>query len=142
MSLAMTAQEREAFLAGTHVGVLAVNRDGLAPLALPIWYGYQPGGEVAIWTSRNSVKGRLIQEAGRFSLCAQVDKPPYKYVTAEGPVVAVDEALDVEQIIPIAARYLPAEEAKSFVTDTLTPDSVLIRMRPEKWLSTDHGKAG
>lgn len=142
MSLTMTAEERETFLAGTHVGVLAVNREGRAPLAVPIWYSYQPGGEVVIWTDRGSAKQRLIRESGRFSLCAQMEEPPYKYVTAEGPVVAIDEPADAELVSAIAARYLPAKEADAFVRENLSSTSVTIRMRPEKWLSSDYSKAG
>ena len=45
----MTLDEREQFLADVHVGVVAVERPGRAPLAVPIWYGYEPGGEVLVW---------------------------------------------------------------------------------------------
>lgn len=77
-SFVMTASEREEFLAGVHVGVVAVNRDGRAPLAVPIWYGYTPGAEVLLWIDRGSVKERLFRESGRFSICAQVETVPYK----------------------------------------------------------------
>jgi nitroimidazol reductase NimA-like FMN-containing flavoprotein (pyridoxamine 5'-phosphate oxidase superfamily) len=141
MSLVMTTEERQQFLAGLHVGVVAVNRDGRAPLAVPIWYDYTPGGEVLIWTDRGSLKERLFREAGRFSICVQVETPPYKYVTAEGPVIALDGAPTEEQALGITGRYLPAEEALRWVKDNLGPSSVLVRMRPEKWLSTDYSKA-
>jgi hypothetical protein len=141
MSLVMTAREREEFLAGVHVGVVAVNRAGRAPLAVPTWYGYTPGGEVLLWIDRGSVKERLFLESGRFSICAQVETLPYKYVTAEGPVIAMDKAPTEEQALGITGRYLPAEEASSWVRDNLGENSLLVRMRPEKWLSTDYSKA-
>ena len=34
----MTKEERAAFLADVHVGVLAVDEPGRGPLSLPIWY--------------------------------------------------------------------------------------------------------
>src|SRR3712207_1792693 len=37
MSFVMTVEEREEFLAGVHVGVVAVDRLGRAPLATPVW---------------------------------------------------------------------------------------------------------
>jgi nitroimidazol reductase NimA-like FMN-containing flavoprotein (pyridoxamine 5'-phosphate oxidase superfamily) len=45
MWVAMSAAEREEFLAGVHVGVLsaAIGTAGRT-LAVPVWYGYQPGG--------------------------------------------------------------------------------------------------
>ena len=49
--LKMTETEREAFLAGLHVGVLGVERADGPPLVLPVWYSYEPGGEVVILTS-------------------------------------------------------------------------------------------
>ncbi len=71
MSLTMTKEEREAFLAAVHVGVISVAEDGRGPLTVPIWYSYEPGGEVRVITARASRKGRLLERAGRFSLCAQ-----------------------------------------------------------------------
>ena len=86
MSLVMTAQEREEFLAGVYICVVAVNREGRAPLAVPIWYDYTPGGEVLLWIDRGSVKETVIRAAGRISICAQVETAPYRYATVEGPV--------------------------------------------------------
>src|SRR3954454_13623250 len=40
---AMTQGEREAFLADVHVGLLAIDDPGRAPLTLPIWYLYRDG---------------------------------------------------------------------------------------------------
>jgi nitroimidazol reductase NimA-like FMN-containing flavoprotein (pyridoxamine 5'-phosphate oxidase superfamily) len=141
MSFVMTAQEREEFLAGVHVGVVAVDRPGRAPLATPVWYDYGPGGDVLIWTDRGTVKERLFREAGRFSLCAQDEALPHRYVTVEGSVVEIDRAPTEEEALRITARYLPADEAARWVEDNLGPGSLLVRMRPEKWLSADYGKA-
>ena len=44
MSLAMSEHERQEFLAGVHVGVISIERADGAPLTVPIWYGYEPGG--------------------------------------------------------------------------------------------------
>ena len=56
MSLTMTKEEREAFLAAVHVGVISVAEDGRGPLTVPIWYSYEPGGEVRVITARASRK--------------------------------------------------------------------------------------
>ena len=86
MSLTMSKGEREAFLADLHVGLLSVADDGRGPLAVPIWYAYEPGGELRFVTGRDSRKGRLLARAGRVSLCVQTEALPYKYVSVEGPV--------------------------------------------------------
>lgn len=135
----MTGDEREQYLADVHVGVIAVERPGRAPLAVPIWYGYRPGGEVLLWTEADSVKHKLIREAGRFAITVQDEQPPYKYVTAEGDVTGIGPADDAE-VRAIAVRYLGAEAGGQFTDENLTPTSVLIRMRPQRWLSTDYSK--
>src|SRR5205809_447653 len=96
MSLTMTKEEREAFLADIHVAVISIAEDGHGPLVVPIWYSYEPGGEVRIVTGRASRKGKLLERAGRFSLCVQTETLPYKYVSVEGPIVAI-EAADLDR---------------------------------------------
>lgn len=135
----MTTEERERFLADVHVGVIAVERPDRAPLAVPIWYGYEPGGEVVLWTESKSVKNKLIGDAGRFSITVQDEQPPYKYVTAEGDVSAIEPADDAT-VRALAVRYLGAEEGAQFTDENVTPTSVVIRMRPERWLSVDYSQ--
>jgi hypothetical protein len=144
MSLAMTKAEREAFLAEVHVGIISIAEEGRGPVAVPIWYAYEPGGELQVVTGRSSRKGRLIEKAGRFSLCVQTETPPYKYVTVEGPVVGTGTA-DLEgDLRPIARRYLGRELGDRYITqahgEASSEESVLIRMRPERWLTVDYGK--
>ena len=67
----MTSTERETYLAELHVGVIAVERPDRAPLSVPIWYAYEPGGEVLVSSLAGSLKARLITAAGRFSITAQ-----------------------------------------------------------------------
>lgn len=135
----MTNAEREQFLADVHVGVIAVERPSRAPLAVPVWYYYETGGEVLVWTDIGSVKERLIRAAGRFSFTVQVEQPPYRYVTAEGPVTAIDPAT-AEVARLIATRYLGDDAGAAFAEQSLTAKSVVIRMSPEQWLSSDYSK--
>ena len=146
MAFTMSAAEREQFLAGLHVGVLsvAVTGDGTravrGPLAVPVWYDYQAGGQVSVITGRNSRKGRAIRAAGRMSLCVQDENPPYRYVSVEGPVVI--EELEPAERQAMARRYLGAEGGDQYVASNPDPagENIMIRMRPEHWLSVDYGK--
>jgi PPOX class probable F420-dependent enzyme len=141
MSYAMTVAEREQFLAGVHVGVLSVAENGdRAPLAAPVWYDYQPGGLVSVITARGSRKGVALAAAGRMSLCAQDENPPYRYVTVEGPVEI--EELDPADRLAMARRYLGAEGGDQYVASNPDPagENVMIRMHPEHWLTVDYGK--
>jgi PPOX class probable F420-dependent enzyme len=133
MSLNMSRAEREEFLAGLHVGVLAVASADGGPLTVPVWYTYQPGGTVNLSTGRITRKARAIAAAGRFSLCAQDERPPYKYVTVEGPAVMA-EATDAERL-ELARRYLGIEGGAAYIAANPGGSQVMIRMTPEHWLS-------
>ncbi|NEE17796.1 pyridoxamine 5'-phosphate oxidase family protein, partial [Streptomyces sp. SID7499] len=72
-----------------HVAALSVASRGSdrAPLSVPIWYQYAPGGDVRILTGRTSRKAELIDAAGRFTLLVDRLEPTIRYVSVEGPVV-------------------------------------------------------
>jgi nitroimidazol reductase NimA-like FMN-containing flavoprotein (pyridoxamine 5'-phosphate oxidase superfamily) len=144
VALAMTKQEREMFLADLHVGIISIPEEGRGPLAVPVWYAYKPGGELRVVTGRTSRKGRLLERAGRFSLCAHTEIPPYKYVSVEGPIIAIETADLERHLRPLAHRYLGAERGEAYVATTREDhlDSVLVRMRPERWLTVDFSKMG
>jgi nitroimidazol reductase NimA-like FMN-containing flavoprotein (pyridoxamine 5'-phosphate oxidase superfamily) len=142
-SLAMSREEREAFLAEAHVGVVSVAAgSGQAPLTVPIWYRYQPGGQVSFITGRDSLKTKLIEQAQRFSLCAQTEELPYKYVTVEGPVVTIDQEVGEDESRAMARLYLDAKQTERYLASTADELSqmVVVRMRPERWLTADFGK--
>lgn len=145
MSLSMTKEEREAFLAALHVGVISIAQGERAPLTVPIWYAYTPGGDVTIITDRESRKAALLTQAGAFSLCVQDEAPPYKYVSVEGPVVATEPADRERDTRPMARRYLGAEGSDLYMAQNAASatdnNSILIRMHPERWLTADYGKA-
>ena len=143
MSLKMTKAEREIFLADLHVGVISIAEKDRRTLTAPIWYGYEPGGELWILTGRNSRKGRLLQEAGRFSLVAQTETPPYKYVSVEGPITSIEKPDLERDERPMAHRYLGPEFGDSYVEATRGDgevDNILVKMRPQRWLTTDYSK--
>jgi PPOX class probable F420-dependent enzyme len=139
----MTKEEREEFLAGLHVGILCVTEDGHGPHAVPVWYLYEPGGELCFATGRRSKKARLIESAGRCSLCVQSEIPPYKYVSVEGAVTSIEPMGIERDLKPLAYRYLGDEEGEAYVqsyTNDPGQGSVLITIRPERWLTEDYSK--
>jgi hypothetical protein len=113
MSLKMDKAEREAFLAELHVGIISIEEPGRGPLTVPIWYGYEPGGDLWIVTERDSRKGRLPSDVER-------------------------------DVRPLAHRYLGAEFGDRYIESTGGADdrgnNVLVKMRPERWLTTDYSK--
>ncbi|WP_192810296.1 pyridoxamine 5'-phosphate oxidase family protein [Actinomadura rudentiformis] len=142
MTLAMNAAERERFLADLHVGILSVTaEDGAAPLAVPVWYLYEPGGEISFVTGQDSRKMSLIRKAGRVSLVVQNEQLPYGYVSVEGAVTAVEQA-HPEERRTLAERYLGAEGAAQYLESTkdVAHTMVVVRVRPERWLTRDYSK--
>jgi nitroimidazol reductase NimA-like FMN-containing flavoprotein (pyridoxamine 5'-phosphate oxidase superfamily) len=140
MNLAMSSDCRERFLADPHVGVLGVtdSRAPSAPLLVPVWYGYE-GGVVTVQTARASIKAELIRVAGRFSLCVQSESPPYRYVSVEGPVVAVEARLRRAEWEAMAHRYLDPDTAVAYLraNEDQMEESLTFRMRPERWRTAD-----
>ena len=141
-TLSMTAEEREQFLADLHVGVLAIERPDGPPLTVPVWYIYEPGGELWFLTSLDSVKGRLLQKSMRFSLCAQSESLPYKYVSVEGTatISAADKELHSR---PMAHRYLGVKEGDKYVErgdGDGDGESVRVSTTPDRWFTVDYSK--
>lgn len=120
--------------------MLGVNH-GNVPLAVPIWYDYEPGGDLWVLTSPDSIKGRALSATGRFSLCAQTETPPYKYVTVEGTVSAVEES-SPEASKHMAYRYLGPEFGDAYLEATAESEgsSKLYRLTPDRWYTVDYGK--
>lgn len=142
MPLAMSERERQEFLAAPHVGVISIERADGPPLTVPIWYGYEPGGLVWVITSAESLKGRLLNAARRFSLCAQTEEPPfYKYVSVEGPIVDVAPADLEADRRPLARRYFGTELGDAYVADNSGTGNLKFSMRPTRWWSVDYTKS-
>ena len=134
----MTAQEKQAFLADLHVGVLSIPDPGRGPLTVPVWYQYEPGGELWFLTGARSRKGKLLSEGTGISLCAQNEQPPYQYVTVEGVVDSIAPVAD--EGLPMAVRYLGKEQGAQYHNSGASDDSIVVRFTPRQWLAVDYSK--
>lgn len=143
MSLAMTQPEREAFLADLHVGVISIEQAGAPPLSVPIWYDYTPEAGVWVITGADSLKGKALVAAGRYTMVAQTEAPPaYQYVSVEGPVIETRDA-DVERDLrPMAHRYFGAELGDAYTAGTPHDGQLVFVMQPERWRTVDYRKMG
>lgn len=136
-------REREQFLAEPHIGALSVvERSDRAPLTVPIWYQYTPGGELWVRTGPESRKAQAIRAAGRFSLMVQRTQPTVRYVSVEGPVIRT-EPDSHERSWEMAARYLPQEKVAGFVEfdHNQLGEHIAFYMQPQHWVSADLGPA-
>jgi uncharacterized protein len=143
MSLAMSKVQREAFLAGLHVAVISISENGRGPLTVPIWYAYEPGGVVRFVTGGASKKAALLRKAGRLSLCVQTETAPYQYVSIEGPV-SIGEPDFERDFHAIAHRYLGAQMGDTYLQMTADErtNSILVSVKPERWITVDYTKMG
>jgi PPOX class probable F420-dependent enzyme len=140
----MTRTEREAFLAETHVAMLAVADDDRGPLVVPVWYWYRAGGDVHIVTGGESRKVALIRKAGRASLCAQTETPPYRYVGVECRATVAGRPEFERDVREVALRYLGKQMGEMYLAATTVQHeaAVLVRLTPERWQSEDFSKFG
>lgn len=137
----MTRAEREAFLAGVHVGVLSVAAgDDRGPLIAPLWYSYEPGGLVRFRSLPETRKAGLIRETGRASLCVQSEVLPYRYVTVEGPATQTDRQPDEAWNRALHHRYLGPEvgDQVAEATAEMLADEVVFELQPQRWTSSDY----
>jgi uncharacterized protein len=137
-ALTMSRTEREQFLAEVHVAVLAVESADGAPTIAPVWYLYEQGGDVLISTGATSTKRKLLEAAGRASLCAQREEAPYAYVTVEGPVAINDATQELR--LALAVRYLGEELGRVYLESVADEADVEVRLTPQRWRTTDYGK--
>lgn len=138
----MSRAEREAFLAGVHVGVVSIEDPGRGPLTAPLWYAYEDG-DVVFVIATESKKAALLNAGTRVSLCAQTEQPPYRYVAVEGPVT-LDRPDYERHIRAIAYRDLGQQAGDQYLRMAAAgrdlDGELLVRLKPERWLTVDYGK--
>jgi nitroimidazol reductase NimA-like FMN-containing flavoprotein (pyridoxamine 5'-phosphate oxidase superfamily) len=141
MSTKMTSEERNAFLADLHVGVISIERADAAPLSVPIWYDYRPDVGVWVITDRGSEKGRALETAGRYTLVAQSEEPPtYRYVSVEGPVIEVRDADREADSRAMAHRYFGPALGDMYIDSESGDGGAVYVMRPDRWRTVDYSK--
>ena len=48
----MSIDERENFLSQPWIAVISIPEPERGPLTVPVWYLYEPGGDLRIWTEK------------------------------------------------------------------------------------------
>jgi len=138
----MSASDRETFLEEPHVAVLAIARDdGEPPLAGPVWYDYQPGGDVIVTIGAGSEKASRLADSPVASICVQTTDLPYRFVTVSGRVTLGPTDSGIRR--RIAARYLPSALVDGYLEAAEDEASMLtLRLTPRSWRSNDFSEQG
>jgi hypothetical protein len=137
----LSVGDRELFLAEPHIAALAVSAGpDRGPLTLPMWYQYEPGGEPWVLTTAGSLKARLIEAAGRFTLMVDRVSPTTRYVSVEGPVARTIPGTE-EMLRELATRYLPPDQVADYLEFAKEDhgEQFAIYLRPQRWLTADLG---
>lgn len=136
MAHLLTPAERSAFLSEAHVAMLAIEATARAPLLVPIWYAWD-GSEVGLWMAGDSRKARLLQQAGRLSLCVQDTRRPYRYVSLEARVVSMTPIDWARELEPLVRRYLDAADSARYLAAlggaAEVLDDLYVRLIPVHW---------
>ena len=142
--MALTKSEREAFLAEPHVAALSVEAEPeRAPLAVPIWYQYEPGGRPWLLTGTESRKLNLIRAAGRFTLKVDQVSPRLMYVSVSGD--AVDMVAGTrDDLREMASRYLPQQAVEPYIemAEKEHGPQTKVYLDPQQWVSLNLGSLG
>ena len=143
----MTDEERDAFLAEPHLGILSIAREGKGPLVAPIWYRYEPGQPIEMCMGDRSAKAHRLRAEGRATLAIVDDSGGrYRYVTIEGPVSLEHLGDQTEEaILAMSSRYLGEKGGRRYTDNFMAKlaqddlhdghgtEEVLVRLTPERW---------
>ncbi len=131
----MSPEERDVFLSTAHTAVLSSVDPHSRIHAVPVWFRYVDGA-FRIITERGSAKHRNVVRTGRASLCVDERAGKMRYVTAEGPVEAVDE-VTFDERLALHTRYRGEDAARVIVEQGGHERMVLLILRAEGWLGVD-----
>lgn len=105
----------------------SVRKDGRAHAA-PVWYALDRD-QVCFNTAVDTVKGRILRRTGYAVLTVQDDRPPFSYLTVEGPVELVDDLDEVRRwATTIGGRYMGADRAEELGARNGVPGELVVRV--------------
>jgi PPOX class probable F420-dependent enzyme len=131
----MSDDEVRAFLVSTppHTGKLATVRADGRPHVAPVWYVVDDKGTIVFTTGEDTVKGRNLRRAGYAAMCVDDERPPFSFLTVEGPVTLSD---DLDQLrhwaTLIGGRYMGDDQAEAFGARNAVPGELLARLAPAR----------
>ena len=74
-------------------------------------------------------------------ICKSSGALPYAYVSVEGTVSGIRPGT-TEDTLAMAVRYLGDDMGKGYAEANADNNSVMVSIRPERWLTVDYAKAG
>src|SRR5438445_5358631 len=137
----MSDDEVRAFLTAMppHTGKLATVRADGRPHVAPVWYAVDDDGSIVFNTGEGTVKGKNLRRAGYAAMSVDDERPPFSFVTLEGPVELSDDLDQVRRwATAIGGRYMGEDQAEAFGNRNAVPGELLARLAPEHVTSAKH----
>jgi PPOX class probable F420-dependent enzyme len=134
----MTDDEVRAFLTSDppRPGVLATTRRDGRPHAAPVWYVVDDDGTIVFTTGADTVKGRTLRRSGWATMTVDDDRPPFSFVSVEGPVTISDDLAAVRDWAGrIGGRYMGDDRAAEYGDRNGVAGELLVRLTPEHVVS-------
>jgi len=135
----MSEDELRAFLTAVPARtakLATVRADGTAHVA-PVWVDIEDDGAILFMTGAGTVKGRNLARSGRAAMCFDDERPPFSFVSLEGPVelLVVDPDEQLRFSTRIAGRYMGLAPAGAIGRRNAVPDELVVRLRPDRVVS-------
>ncbi|MEX2224941.1 MAG: PPOX class F420-dependent oxidoreductase [Dehalococcoidia bacterium] len=119
------------FVAKARIATLATVRAEGSPHITPVWYRYEDG-DFVVSVDRGSVKHRNVARDPRVELCIDDrERPPFHTVIVRGRA-SVEGTPSAAWRRALAVHYLGEERGRRYIEMSDAPDSVLLRIKPEK----------
>jgi PPOX class probable F420-dependent enzyme len=131
----MNEDEVMAFLTSmpAHTGKVATVRADGRPHVAPVWYAVDGDGSIYFTTGADTVKGNNLTRTGYAAMSVDDERPPFSFVTLEGPVEMSDDLDAVRKWATIiGGRYMGEDKAEAFGERNAVPGELLAHLRPEK----------
>jgi PPOX class probable F420-dependent enzyme len=123
-------QEITAYLAASHIAVMAtINRNG-HPHLTPNWYRYD-GQVLTFVTRKDRLKYRHLQRDPRISVCIYDPPAASNYIVISGTATCNDQDI-WDEARRIIERYRGPDEVDEYLARWKTEPRVLITVTPER----------
>lgn len=138
MPTPMSAERAYEFLAeGTRTGKLATVRKDGRPHVAPIWFVVD-GADLLFMTGATTLKGRSLRRYPFAALSADLETPPFAFVSVEGTVtIETDPVAMLPASVAIARRYMGDELADAYGRRNAVEGEYLVRLTPTNIVGVD-----
>lgn len=131
----MSTDEQRQFLESHRLAVLGVQREGKPPHLSPVYYVVD-GNDLLVSVTKTRAKTKLIERAGRLSLCVLDEQFPFRYLRVEGPAYfESDGAAELMMRVgeKMQGRPVPESARPNIEERARNEQRIVLRIKPESY---------